>query len=107
MPISQFEIRNSKFTLMSRKRIVINLDAPPDGAATAPGRPLPRTGKKRRWPRVLGMLVTLLLVLVVGLAVGAHLMHMPPRWIGVGVIVMVGLGILTGVTITRGRDPSS
>jgi hypothetical protein len=47
------------------------------------------------------------IVLIVGLAIGAHLMHMPPRWIGVGVIVMVGLGILTGVTMTRGRDPSS
>jgi hypothetical protein len=47
------------------------------------------------------------IVLIVGLAVGANMMHMPPRWIGVGVIVMVGLGILTGVTMTRGRDPSN
>ena len=47
------------------------------------------------------------IVLIVGLAVGANMMHMPPRWIGVGVIVLVGLGILTGVTMTRGRDPSN
>lgn len=55
---------------MSRKRIVINLDAPPDGTATAPGRVLPRTGKKRRWPKVLGIMVTLLVVAVAGVAVG-------------------------------------
>ncbi|MGA3190269.1 MAG: hypothetical protein ABSF22_24455 [Bryobacteraceae bacterium] len=45
------------------------------------------------------------LILIIGLAIGAHLMHMPPRWIGVGVIVMVGLGILSGVAQTRQRDP--
>jgi hypothetical protein len=37
---------------------------------------------------------------------GANLLHVPPRWIGVGVVVMLGLGILTGVTLTRHRDPS-
>jgi hypothetical protein len=47
------------------------------------------------------------IVLIIGLALGAHLMHVPPRWIGVGMIIMVGLGILTGVTTTRNRDPSA
>ena len=46
-------------------------------------------------------------VLIVGLALGAHLMHVPPRWIGVGVVVLVGLGIISGVANTRRRDPSS
>jgi hypothetical protein len=46
------------------------------------------------------------LLLIVGLAVGAHMMHMPPRWIGVGVLILVGLGILTGVSRTRQRDSS-
>jgi hypothetical protein len=46
------------------------------------------------------------IVLIIGLAIGAHLMHVPPRWIGVGVIVMIGIGILTGVTRTRRPDPS-
>jgi hypothetical protein len=46
------------------------------------------------------------IILIIGLAIGAHFMHMPPRWIGVGVIVMVGIGILTGVTSTRRPDPS-
>jgi hypothetical protein len=46
-------------------------------------------------------------VLIVGLAVGAHMMHMPPRWIGVGVVVLAGIGILSGVARTRQRDSSS
>ena len=45
-------------------------------------------------------------ILIVGLAMGAHLMHIPPRWIGVGTICMVGLGILLGVANTRRHDPS-
>jgi hypothetical protein len=47
------------------------------------------------------------IVFITGLAIGAHLMHVPPRWIGVGVIVLAGLGILSGVARTRQRDPSS
>ena len=45
-------------------------------------------------------------VLIIGLAIGAHLMHVPDKWIGVGVIVMVGIGIISGVTSTRRPDPS-
>ncbi len=45
-------------------------------------------------------------ILIIGLAIGAYLLHVPPRWIGVGVICMVGIGILTGVTSTRRPDPS-
>ena len=46
------------------------------------------------------------LVLIIGLALGAHLMHVPGNWIGIGVIVMVGIGIISGVTRTRRPDPS-
>jgi hypothetical protein len=46
------------------------------------------------------------MVLIAGLALGAHMMHVPPRWIGVGALILVGLGILTGVARTRQRDPS-
>jgi uncharacterized membrane protein YiaA len=45
------------------------------------------------------------IILILGLAWGANLMHVPPRWIGVGVIVMAGLGILSAVSTTRRRDP--
>lgn len=44
------------------------------------------------------------IVLIVGLALGAYLMHVPQTWIGVGVVVMVGIGILLGVTSTRQKD---
>lgn len=47
------------------------------------------------------------LILIVGLAVAANMLHVPPRWIGVGVIVMVGLGILTGAANTRQKDHSN
>ena len=46
------------------------------------------------------------IVLIIGLSLGAYLMHVPPKWIGVGVVTMIGLGILLGVTSTRQRDSS-
>jgi hypothetical protein len=46
-------------------------------------------------------------ILIIGLVLAANMLNVPPRWIGVGVIVMIGLGILTGVKNTRYRDPSS
>ena len=45
-------------------------------------------------------------VLVIGgLIYGAYLMHVPAHWIAVGAIVLLGLGILTGVKATRQKDP--
>jgi len=32
---------------------------------------------------------------------------MPPQWIAAGVIVLIGLGILSGVRATRQKDPST
>ena len=52
-----------------------------------------------------GMYMVGYIVLVVGLAIGAHLLNVPMRWIGVGVMCLMGLGILTAVTTTRHRDP--
>jgi predicted signal transduction protein with EAL and GGDEF domain len=54
-----------------------------------------------------GMYLVGFIILIIGLAVGAHLMHVPPMWIGVGVLILIGLGIMMGVTTTRQRDPSS
>ena len=45
-------------------------------------------------------------ILIAGLAYGAHLAHMPAHWIAVGVVVMVGFGILSGVKATRQKDPT-
>jgi hypothetical protein len=45
-------------------------------------------------------------IMIIGLGIGAHLMRVPNHWIGVGVLVLVGIGILHGVTATRQRDPS-
>ncbi|HEY4132996.1 MAG TPA: hypothetical protein VGM50_20440 [Gemmatimonadaceae bacterium] len=47
------------------------------------------------------------IVVIVGLAVGAHLLNVPDLWIGVGVIVLFGLGILSATTRTKMRDPGS
>jgi hypothetical protein len=47
------------------------------------------------------------LVLVIGgLIYGAYLMHVPAHWIVVGAIVILGLGVLTGVKATRQKDPA-
>jgi hypothetical protein len=43
-------------------------------------------------------------VVIAGLVYGARLMHMPPHWIVMGALVLVGLGILTGVKATRQKD---
>jgi hypothetical protein len=45
-------------------------------------------------------------IMIAGLIYGAHLMHMPARWIAVGAIVMIGIGILSAVKATRQKDPS-
>jgi hypothetical protein len=45
-------------------------------------------------------------ILILGLVMGAYFLNVPPRWIGVGVVVMIGLGVLSGVANTRRRDPA-
>jgi uncharacterized membrane protein len=46
-------------------------------------------------------------VLVIGgLIYGAYLIHVPAHWIAVGAIVLLGLGVLTGVKATRQKDPA-
>jgi uncharacterized membrane protein YiaA len=46
------------------------------------------------------------LVLTVGLAFAAYLLNVPSTWIGVGVIVLLGIGILSATSRTKLRDPS-
>jgi hypothetical protein len=54
-----------------------------------------------------GLYATGYAILIAGLAYGAHLMRVPPHWIAVGVIVMVGIGLLSAVKATRQRDPAN
>jgi uncharacterized membrane protein YiaA len=46
-------------------------------------------------------------ILIIGLAVGAYLLNVPTTWIAVGVIVFIGVGILSATTRTKLRDPGS
>jgi hypothetical protein len=46
------------------------------------------------------------LLLVAGIAYGLTLVHVPGQWIAIAVVVLIGLGIMTGVSRTRMRDPS-
>jgi hypothetical protein len=45
-------------------------------------------------------------LVIAGLIYGAHLLHVPAHWIAAGAIVLLGLGILSGVKATREKDPS-
>jgi uncharacterized membrane protein YiaA len=47
------------------------------------------------------------IILTIGLAIGAHLLHVPQKWIGVGVLCLIGIAIIHGVTATRHKDPPS
>jgi uncharacterized protein (DUF486 family) len=52
-----------------------------------------------------GLYMVGFIVLIIGVALGAYFLKVPPQWIGVGVVIMAGLGILTGVMTTKRRDP--
>lgn len=45
------------------------------------------------------------IVLVIGLAIGASLLNVPTTWIAVGVIVLIGIGIISATNRTKPRDP--
>lgn len=46
-----------------------------------------------------------MVVLIGGLAYGAHLAGLAPQWIAVGAIVLIGFGIVMAVSKTRQKDP--
>ena len=46
-----------------------------------------------------------MLVVIGGLAYGASLAGLSTQWIAVGVVVLLGIGIVTGVSKTRRKDP--
>ena len=45
------------------------------------------------------------IILIMGLALGAYLLNVPPLWIVAGVIVLIGVGILSATNRTKPRDP--
>ena len=46
------------------------------------------------------------IILIAGLAYAARLAHIPQQWIGVGIVILVGIGIMSAVARTRQRDPN-
>jgi len=44
------------------------------------------------------------LIVIAGLVYGAVMLHVPQHWIVVGGVILLGLGILTGVKATRQKD---
>jgi hypothetical protein len=44
-------------------------------------------------------------IVIGGLIYAAYLLHMPVHWIIAGAVVLLGVGILTGVKATRQKDP--
>jgi uncharacterized membrane protein YiaA len=47
------------------------------------------------------------IILIVGLAIAASLLNVPTTWIVVGVIVLVGIGIISATNRTKPRDPQA
>jgi peptidoglycan/LPS O-acetylase OafA/YrhL len=45
-------------------------------------------------------------LLVAGVAYGLSVMNVPGQWIAIAVVCLVGVGIMSGVSRTRMRDPS-
>jgi hypothetical protein len=46
------------------------------------------------------------LILIIGVAYLAHLMHVPEHYIVAVAVILFGIGIVTGVQTTRHKDPS-
>jgi len=45
-------------------------------------------------------------IVIGGLIYGAYLLHVPTHWIAVLAVVLLGVGILSGVKATRQKDPA-
>lgn len=54
-----------------------------------------------------GIYIVGYIILITGLAIGARMLHVPDKWIGVGILCLIGVAIIHGVTATRQKDRSS
>lgn len=52
-----------------------------------------------------GLYVVGFVIIIGGLIYGAVLLHLPPQWIVVGSVVLLGVAIVKGVKATRQKDP--
>jgi len=46
-------------------------------------------------------------ILIIGLGIGAYMLNAPPIWIAIGVIVLLGIGILSATRTTKPKDPQA
>lgn len=46
-------------------------------------------------------------IMIGGLAYAAHLVHLPTHWIVAGAVVLIGVGILSGVKAMRQKDSAN
>jgi hypothetical protein len=65
-----------------------------------------RSFPKRESRMSFGIYLAGFLLLIAGLIYGAVILHISTQWIVVGAMVLVGLGVLSGVKATKSRDPS-
>ena len=54
-----------------------------------------------------GIYIVGYIILIIGLAIGAYLLQVPQKWIGVGALCLIGIAIIHGVRATRQKDPPS
>lgn len=54
-----------------------------------------------------GIYIVGFIIFIAGVAIGAHMLNVPLEWIGVGVLCLIGVAIVYGVTATRQKDTPS
>jgi cell division protein FtsW (lipid II flippase) len=77
------------------------------GAATLVARALDLTRRRRRHVTNFIVYMVGMLLLAGALAYGASLAGISQRWIVVGVLALIGLGVMGGIVKTRQRDPAN
>jgi len=45
------------------------------------------------------------IILIIGVAIAAFLLNVPTTWIVVGVIILIGIGVLSATTKGKMKDP--
>ena len=54
-----------------------------------------------------GIYIVGYVIFIVGAGIGAYFLNVPPKWIGVGVLCLIGIAVVHGVTATRQKDSPS